>query len=350
MRADFFPRCRLVWVFVLVGVLLGTDVLSGLANKAHGAPGAAAQSPQAVPEVPEQDTLQPGKSEDEDVVILEESRKEVREATEWAARRVDSWFGNIPFEEGGKISKGRIRLRTIWREHDEVDVNLRFRVRMTLPNLQDKAHVFIGSENERDLVRGRPDTVTEQQRLLRENKQDDDTFFAGIGLNLLDLLSFSVGLRDLHKPYVKVRYIYTWQIDARNELEFTETGFWALDDGFGATTSVDYEHAFSPVLSLRWLNSGTVSEEDDGLDWFSSLGLYRRFGELSLLSGELIADGETGNEVDIEEYGVLVKWRQPLYRDWLFVEFSTGHYWVREKLADDREGKWALGVGVQMNF
>ena len=186
MRADFFPRCRLVWVFVLVGVLLGTDVLSGLANKAHGAPGAAAQSPQAVPEVPEQDTLQPGKSEDEDVVILEESRKEVREATEWAARRVDSWFGNIPFEEGGKISKGRIRLRTIWREHDEVDVNLRFRVRMTLPNLQDKSHVFIGSENERDLVRGRPDTVTEQQRLLRENKSRTATSIPGRSMRAMN--------------------------------------------------------------------------------------------------------------------------------------------------------------------
>jgi hypothetical protein len=351
MRADFFPRCRLIWVFVLVSVLLGTDVLSGLANKAHGASEAAAQPSQAASsEGPEEDTFQQGEAEDKDIAILEESRKEVREATEWAARGVDSWFGDIPFEKGGKISKGRIRLRTIWREHDEVDVNLRFRVRMTLPNLQDKAYVIIGSENERDLVRGRPDTVKEQQRLLRENKKDDETFFAGIGLNLLDLFSFSVGLRDLYKPYLKIRYIYTWQIDARNELEFTETGFWALNDGFGATTSIDYEHTFSPVLSLRWLNSGTVSEEDDGLDWFSSLGLYRLFGELSLLSGELIANGETGSEVDVEEYGVLVKWRQPLYRNWLFGEFSTGHYWVREKLADDREGKWALGVGVQMNF
>ena len=105
--------------------------------------------------------------EDEDLPVLDSSREEVREATEWVARGVDSWFGNKPFEEGGKVTKGRIRTRVVWREHDEVDFNLRFRVSMRLPNLQDKAYVLIGSENERDMVRDRPDTVMDQQRLLR---------------------------------------------------------------------------------------------------------------------------------------------------------------------------------------
>ena len=83
--------------------------------------------------------------EDEDLPVLDSSREEVREATEWVARGVDSWFGNKPFEEGGKVTKGRIRTRVVWREHDEVDFNLRFRVSMRLPNLQDKAYVLIGS-------------------------------------------------------------------------------------------------------------------------------------------------------------------------------------------------------------
>ena len=74
------------------------------------------------------------------------------------------------------------------------------------------------------------------------------------------------------------------------------------------------------------------------------------FGEQRQLSGEVLADGETGDEVDVEEYGILVKWRQPVYKDWLLGELSAGHYWERESLAADREGKWALGVGLQMNF
>ena len=288
--------------------------------------------------------------EDEDLPVLDSSREEVREATEWVARGVDSWFGNKPFEEGGKVTKGRIRTRVVWREHDEVDFNLRFRVSMRLPNLQDKAYVLIGSENERDLVRDRPDTVMDQQRLLRESKRDDETFFAGIGLRLLDDVSVSVGLRDLHKPYLKLRYRHEWLLGQKNLISFQETGFWALSDGFGATTSLDFEHAFTPVLSARWHNSGTVSEEDDGLDWYTSLGLFRDFGEQRQLSGEVLADGETGDEVDVEEYGVLMKWRQPVYKDWLIGELTGGHYWEREKLAAEREGKWALGVGVQMNF
>ena len=35
---------------------------------------------------------------------LDSSRQGVRQATEWVARGVDSWFGDIPFEEGGKVT------------------------------------------------------------------------------------------------------------------------------------------------------------------------------------------------------------------------------------------------------
>ncbi len=289
-------------------------------------------------------------TEEEEIAVLEASRQGLRQASEWAARNIDGWFGDLPFEQGGKISRGRLRLRTVWREPDDFDVNLRFRLRMTLPNLENKAHVLIGRENDRDWVRDRPMTVMEQQRLLRENKKDDETFFAGIGLEWLDTIRLSLGLRDLYKPYVKARYTREWQIDERNQLEFNETGFWALDDGFGTTTTIDYEHALSSLLSVRWLNSGTVSEEDEGLDWYSSLGLYRVFAKQRLLSGEILADGETGKDVAVQEYGILVKWRQPVYRDWLLGELSLGHYWEREDAASQREAKWALGMGVQMNF
>lgn len=292
----------------------------------------------------------PEEDEEGEEPALDASREDVREATEWVARGIDRWFGDKPFEEGGKVTKGRIRTRVVWREHDEVDFNLRFRVSMRLPNLQDKAYVLIGSENEKDMVRDRSDTVMDQQRLLRESKRDDETFFTGIGLRLLDNVSASIGLRDLHKPYLKLRYRHEWYLGESNRISFQETGFWALNDGFGATTTIDFEHAFSPVLNVRWHNSGTVSEEDDGLDWYTSVGLHRMFGEQRQLSGEVLADGETGDEVDVEEYGVLLKWRQPVYKDWLLGELSAGHYWVRESLAADREGKWALGVGLQMNF
>ncbi|NLZ16468.1 MAG: hypothetical protein GX087_01870 [Desulfobulbaceae bacterium] len=293
-----------------------------------------------------------GESEDgEDAVpMLDSSRREVREATEWVARGADSWFGDIPFENGGKVTNGRIRTRVVWREHDEVDFNLRFRVSMRLPNLQDKVYVLVGSENERDLVRDRSDTIMDQRRLLQESKRDDETFFTGIGLRLLDDISVSVGLRDLHKPYVKLRYRYEWQVSESNQISFRETGFWALDDGFGATTTLDFIHTFSPVLRARWHNSGTISEEDDGLDWYTSLGLYRTFGEQRQLSGELLVDGETGKDVDIDEYGVLLKWQQPVYRDWLIGEITTGHYWERESIEHEREGKWAVGLGLQMHF
>lgn len=97
----------------------------------------------------------------------------------------------------GKVSRGRVRFRTVWRENDDVDVKLRFRARMELPNLKDKAYVIIGRENKDDLVRDTPEGFIEQQHLFERTDSDDEAFFAGLGFKVLDQLSFSVGLRDL---------------------------------------------------------------------------------------------------------------------------------------------------------
>ena len=288
--------------------------------------------------------------DEEEAPMLEASRAEAREATEWAARTFDSWFGDIPFEQGGKVSRGRVRFRTVWRENDDVDVKLRFRARMELPNLKDKAYVIIGRENKDNLVRDTPEGFIEQQHLFERTDSDDEAFFAGLGFKVLDQLSFSVGLRDLYKPYTKARYGYEWTFLEDYRADFRETVFWVLDDGFGSTTTLHAERMLTPTLSLGWHGSGTVSEDEDGLDWSTSLGAYKNFDVNRQLSLEILANGDTGDVVNGREYGVLTQWRQPLYHDWFFGEASVGYYWEREEIEDAREGKWALGFGVEMLF
>ena len=111
----------------------------------------------------------------------------------------------------------------------------------------------------------------DQKRVFRESKKDDETLFAGMRLRFFDHVSFHMGLRDLYKPYLKLRYEQEWTFAEKCRLFFQETPYWALNDGLGETTVLEFEHALTSDLSLRWLNSGTLSEEDDGLDWYSSM-------------------------------------------------------------------------------
>ena len=313
--------------------LLSIALLLALPSLAIAQPAANPVSPQAAQE---QD-------------LLEQSRTQVRGFSVWLGETVNDWFGDRPFEEGGKVTHGRLGLRNLWRQDEGWDTNVRFRARFDLPNLRDKAYVFIGRQNERELVTDQAEAFTREQLLLEERRKEDQTGFAGVGLALRKNLVFRVGVRGGMKFYTQARYRKQWALTEQDRIEFRETIFWNNKDKFGSTTALDYEHAFTPTLSLHWQNATTISEKTDDFAWGSSLGLFKRFGDDRILSGEMVVTGETGAEENVDEYGVRMKWTQPVYREWLIGEFIVGHYWPQRE-DRERERAWAAGVNLEMRF
>ena len=313
--------------------LLSIALLLALPSLASAQPAANPVSPQAAQE---QD-------------LLEQSRTQVRGFSVWLGETVNDWFGDRPFEEGGKVTHGRLGLRNLWRQDEGWDTNVRFRARFDLPNLRDKAYVFIGRQNERELVTDQSETFTREQLLLEERRKEDQTGFAGVGVALRKNLDFRVGVRGGMKFYTQARYRKQWALTELDRIEFRETVFWNNKDKFGSTTALDYEHAFTPSLSLNWQNATTISEKTDDFAWGSSLGLFKRFGDDRILSGEMLVTGETGAEENVDEYGVRMKWTQPVYRDWLIGEFIVGHYWPQRE-DRERERAWGVGVNLEMRF
>ena len=281
--------------------------------------------------------------------ILDTTRSQVRGFSLWLGESVNDWFGDRPFTDGGKVTHGRLGLRNLWRQDEGWDTNVRFRARFDLPNLRDKAYVFIGRQNERELLTDQSEAFTREQLLLEERRKEDQTGFAGLGVALRKNLDFRVGVRGGLKFYTQARYRKQWALSEQDRIEFRETIFWNNKDKFGSTTALDYEHAFTPKLSLHWQNATTISEKTDDFAWGSSLGLFRRFGDDRMLSGEMVVTGETGAEETVDEYGVRMKWTQPVYRDWLIGEFIVGHYWPQRE-DRERDRSWAAGVNLEMRF
>jgi hypothetical protein len=279
---------------------------------------------------------------------LDTTRRYVYDGVDWVARRVDGWFGDRPFEQGGKVA-GSIGLSFLWRQDEGVDWLTRFRVRLDLPNLREQAFLFIGRDNEREVVSDRPEGFTRREQLLQETR-DDQSFFAGLGAQLGDVISLRAGFRGGLKPYAQARYQNDWALGRRDVIEFKETLFWTVDDGFGTTTALNYGHLFEPTLALRWNSAATWSQDTDGVAWASSLGLYKDFGFQRRLSLETLINGETGGESEVSEYGVRARWEQPVYKDWLLAELILGYFWPRKDSATERGQAWAIGAGLQMRF
>jgi len=273
----------------------------------------------------------------------------VRSTAEWLARGVDGWFGDQPFEDGGKVSDGRLSVGLLHRQDEGSSLNVRFNARWRLPNAEKSAYLFIGRDNPRDVVTDKPGTFSRQQRLLPQGA-DDRSFIAGFGLSPTDAIGLRVGFRGGLKPYVQARYSKPWALDDRRLLEFRQTVFWTVDDHVGATAALSYEQALSSTLAARWLNSVTVTQVVKKIEWSTSLGAFKSLGDQRLLTLELLANGQQDSGVGVSDYGLQSRWEQPLGRDWLLGELVLGHFWPRPDALSPRGRAWAIGTTLKLKF
>jgi hypothetical protein len=288
-------------------------------------------------------------AEAEAETVFEPTRRSVRSTTEWLARGVDSWFGDRPFSEGGKVSDGRLSVFLLTRQHEKADVSVRFNARVWLPNLEDRAYLFLGRDDDREAVTDQPDALSRQQRLLKENNADT-SFFAGLGFALHDAVQFRIGFHGGLKPYAHARYGHAWQLGDADRVDIRETVFWTPNDHIGSTTALSYEHAHSASLVMRWLSATTITQDSKKFEWTSSLGAYQAFGNQQLLSLEALCSGLQGSGVPVTDIGVQVKWEQPVHKDWLLGEILLGHFWPRPDVSAPRTRAWAVGAGLKMKF
>jgi hypothetical protein len=281
--------------------------------------------------------------------IAESARATVRETTIWLARGVDSWFGDRPFEDGGSVSNGQLEVGLLKRESNGLDGDIRLNARFRLPNIDRLGYLFVGRDNERELITDRPGALTRQDQLQASSAQDKKFFF-GLGKALDDMFDVRLGLRGAFKPYAQARWRGQWQLSERNRLEARQTFFWTVDDRAGSTTAVSLEHALNPSLALRWLGATTITQELPKFAWGSSVGAYQSFGAHRQLSLEALVNGQQSSGVAALDYGLQARWEQPLHEDWLLGGIVVGHFWPRPLPQAPRAGSWALGLNAKLRF
>ncbi|MFZ2652910.1 MAG: hypothetical protein WA210_22650 [Burkholderiaceae bacterium] len=281
--------------------------------------------------------------------VLQSTRHSVRSSAEWLARAVDGSFGDKSFDAGGKVSNGRVDLSLHKRQNQVRELDLRFNARFRLPNLEERVHVFVGNDDERDVVTDSPEAFAQRQRLL-ESRPTTNSFFAGLKLPLLDALEFRIGVHGPFKPFVQASYDLAWHLTQADVVEFRETVFWTLADHFGSTTVGSYAHAFTPTLAVRWLNSVTITQVTDRFEWNSSLGAYKAMGAQRVLSFEALFSGFQGSGIGVSEYGLQVRWEQPIHETWVLAEIGVGHFWPRPDALSERGRAWGVGATLKMKF
>ena len=297
-----------------------------------------------------------GTRDDSEVTMIELARRSLSTTACASSAWLDGLFGDEMMYEDYRHTYGTVSVGSLWSDYDGFDPRLRFRVRLQLPQWNERFSAFVGRvgqdeyvsdvEDDFDALPSRQFGDLEDERMLlglgySDPKRTGNDFDASVGVRLGTPVD----------PYVRTRYEIVRHFAGQNVFSVRTTAFWQNSEGFGVTLRSYLDRSWSDRFLTRWLNVGKYSEASEGLEWYSQMTLFQSVRDRMGLAWQAQVDGATGNEVPILRYAVrLIMRRQFRDFDWLFLELRGGVDWPREELAEVRKAGLELGIAMEMQF
>ena len=290
----------------------------------------------------------------DDEQMIDETRRRLHETLCGASLWFDGLFGERRNIEAARGARGRVETSVTHSEFFGTKFRTRLDVRVDLPNLEERAELFFGRDDDDSFVRDRTEGFALRSQF--PQLDDDDEWLAGLGYRLPGNRNFRsdfrVGVRNLRTPraFVRNRIRYNAYSTSRSVVHFRLTPFWNTLDGFGVSPGFDYSYVLSPTRLLRWGNAGTVSEKTEGLDWRSALILYQGLPQGRGVALEGFVRGSTDDPGELVEYGSRLIFRQPLAKNRLTAELVSGYSFPKIDPDESRDGSFLVGLGLEMPF
>lgn len=273
---------------------------------------------------------------------LDASHEYVIDNADNIAAWMDNFFGVARAEEEAPYSTLRLRLEQEWDEIDGWESGVKLRGKVHLPRLNKRLSLLFSDDDERtgsdDLLIDKQDSPNDValQYTARERKHYR--------------LDFKVGIRSSLHPKTSVRYRYEYPLRETLIGRFSEEILYRGDDGFGSRTRLEFDKILSKDKVVQWYNRLDWEEEKDGLWWNSGVSLNRRLSNKRALSYYIAASGATKPDYFTRSYGLGMRYRQNIYKHWLFAEVQPSYRWRRANFEDDRKGAATILFRIEAVF
>lgn len=287
--------------------------------------------------------------------LLERVRRTLTVTACASSAWIDGLFGDQFHYEEYRGAYGSVALGTLWSEYDGFDPRFRGRVRLQLPQWDERVSAFVGRVGEEDYI---SDTEGEFEALPTQifGGLDDESVLVGLGYSSPERtgndFDAGVGVRVDWPldPYARVRYEIVRTFAEHYVFRARETVFWQNSEGFGATTRFNIDRALSERFLLRWSNLAKWTEETQGLEWYSEATLFQWVNDRTGVAWQSYVNGATDAAVDLQRMGFRAIVRRQLGHEWLFLELRAGIGWPRTKIFESRERSLEGGVAFEMQF
>lgn len=305
-----------------------------------------AESPESPDGEPEAEDKEP---------LLDRTQQTVFTIVDSSSRWFDGFFGATEADREQSVTRGRLNLGAYWDERDGMRERVRLKARIPLLAAKRRFRLVLGRGDIDDFVDGtEPNDIDSLPE--KFNDFDDDDWLLGVGYSRKGGvargwdLGVGVRLATPLEPYTRLTYrwnrnfgdAWLWRVQPRV--------FWQSQRGAGASLTNIVDYAYNTNWMFRSLTILKGEEEIEGLGWSQQFIAYQALNSRNAMSYSVFANGETLNEVPLIDYGVELRYRKRIAREWLFLILSTRLDWPREFLVEERKSNFGVGIEFEMQF
>lgn len=278
----------------------------------------------------------PNTAETEDNTWVDRNQKGIRNWADQTAQKIDHWFGE-PSEEDVAHATIRILLDNSWNKYDGYEIKPRVRGRIKLPALERKVSIVFGDDSldnelsENVAITNENPGNAADKRLDKTRTRENNSSLALRWSQLSDQLPFDtdidLGIRSGDDIYVRLEARRDWHLNNDFFFHAEQIYRYGIDSENYLRTNLELTHArpdqafLSNQLSLTY-----ADEQDDDLHWDNYTFRQHQFFHNHRFSYGLYTGGYLNDkDLRLNSWGPYVSWRQPVLREWFFIQSDLNY-------------------------
>ena len=286
----------------------------------------------------QQESLQDNKGEKN---FIDKTHEAITKSVFATSRWLDWFFSNERSEDEENKSRFRIQTSVLHEKADDTQADVRLRLRLVLPKTEEKLHlVFSGEADEEQ-------DIDDALKFKDDNSsKDSDEEGASASLwyflknTVADNISIRIGLKIRGGRavfYAGPKYRHFKEFD-KWAIRFSQSLRWYSHTSWESITGLDFERPFSERFLFRTYVEGAWYEEKDGYFPLLAFSLFQALENDRALEYEWRNEFETRPTDRLSEIELRVKYRQTVWRKWLFFEIAPQVLFSRDRDFDSNPG------------
>ncbi|MDQ9011362.1 hypothetical protein RFI36_16810 [Acinetobacter gerneri] len=279
----------------------------------------------------------PSTAETENSTWTDQQQQGVRNWVDRTANKIDSWFGTPDPNKPAEATL-RILLDNYYDEHNGYEIKPRIRGKIKLPTLQRKISVVFGDDSLDNELKDNvaisnenPSSQTDKS-FDRKRTRDDNSSIALRWSELSKKLPFDVdadlGIRSGDDIYLRLKASKDWTLNNDFYAHAEQIYRYGIDSKNYWRTNLELSHMRPNQAMLSNQFYLTISDrQEDDFTWDNRFFRQHQFFQGNRFNYGLYTGGyDNGSNLRLNSWGPFVSWRQPVWREWFFVQGDLNYF------------------------